>query len=596
MRPIDVDPAIKQALWRLALNGNPHWVRYFTTKGKPQGTNDGTCSTGYVDSHGKDRTKFAGKPYFYTAEQVDRDQRGFGFWSRSEAGTLRFLAHDIEVTETTAHGQRGKVVPGDKSRFTLTHAITVYETWVRLAKAGNKIAAVGLFQSSKPGNYHVWVWLAEGLTQAQHDELLARHTRYAQASKRAKQGLWLPQYEDKNTSKAKKGLGTMFRAPWSWKRGIRSEALRLFVPDRELLIRLGEETKPAIADRPRTQATTPTPFQKDDVQYLTDWSIHRWPIPARGGKGARNRIQASLILALMQRGVEPDTLERAGIAWLDHFQTNFEMPLRQAESEFRACLERTLHRESQGVIEITGCDPEAYKKKARLITFSPLQKRFLSSPKTCEGVLSLHVSGRDNTPRSFSATDKQVLEALFVQCQIDPGDLARGEVKFTLEQLRMDVLKARHPRKPPTFTNQALGSEYLPRFVTRPDAKVKAKRQASVLELLVRTDTGVTGKPSTFRLTPAMCVLLGLDPEHAEKTASSPRPETENGGGGKKAARGPKREEEAPKAQEDDELLGLLPELESDEVVEEESVAEQTPVASIRSAPPPEGDDLAAWS
>jgi hypothetical protein len=110
-----------------------------------------------------------------------------------------------------------------------------------------------------------------------------------------------------------------------------------------------------------------------------------------------------------------------------------------------------------------------------------------------------------------------VLEALLVMCRVelDKGD--RQVVKFTRDQL-FEVLRVR--KRKPTYTPQALSTEYLPRFVTRRDAK---KPKASVLELLVRTEKGRTGVPSTYELTAPMRLLLGLDPRQAQKGPSEAR-------------------------------------------------------------------------
>jgi hypothetical protein len=165
-----------------------------------------------------------------------------------------------------------------------------------------------------------------------------------------------------------------------------------------------------------------------------------------------------------------------------------------------------------------------------------------------------------------------VLEALFVQCQMNPEHLARGIVKFTREQLRDDVLKARHPRKPPTFTLQALSTKYLPRFVSRPDVG----KPASVLELLIRTDKGHYGKASTYKLTPLMQSLLligqarppaprpdGGHPEARPEAPGSPPAPGPSRPTGPGAAKGTPRASEG--ANETPELFDPLAELPEDD-------------------------------
>jgi hypothetical protein len=54
----------------------------------------------------------------------------------------------------------------------------------------------------------------------------------------------------------------------------------------------------------------------DDVHYLTEWCINKRPIRP----GGRNNTQAKLILSLLARRVDPDTIEEVGAKWLAHFK------------------------------------------------------------------------------------------------------------------------------------------------------------------------------------------------------------------------------------------------------------------------------------
>jgi hypothetical protein len=531
MKPIGVDPAIKRALWRLALNGNPHWVRYYSGKDKPPGTNDGQCSEGHVDSSGKDRTQSAGKPYWYTPRQVDRDRRGFGFWSRSEAGAYRFACHDIEVRAPGPDGKYRKVErPARWQRWLcLQHALRVYYAWRAMARRNSRIVAVLLIETSGPGNYHVWALFAEPLTRAEHDKLLARHRRLASTGKATRRGGWLPEFQDKDTGRAKQGKGDQFRAPWSWKKGGRSEALRVFIPDRERLIRLGEEAKPSALQSTARQPTPATSFRPGDVQYLTEWAVNRYPIR----RGGRNDIQARLILSLLNRGVQLEVIKLVGAEWLARFKPSpdskdfYDLDLGPAITRFDRCVDRTVGRQADGSLGEGECDPDEYLRRARSVRLSPLQKRFLRNPHACPGVLSSPENwGKDKTPRKmrFTRVERLVLESLLVMCRVelDKGD--RQAVKFTLEQL-IEVLRVR--RKKPTFTIQDLSSDYLPRFVTRRDAK---KPAASVLELLVRIEKGqaATARPSVYELTPLMWSLLDQTLGQARPGPPSPGPEAQS--------------------------------------------------------------------
>ncbi len=99
LKSIDIPDDLKQSFWRIALNGNPHWVRYKTSTEKKRGANDEQRSLGGITKGGHDTRDQAGKSYWYTSPVVDEHQLGFGFWSRSDQGensTYRFVAYDIE--------------------------------------------------------------------------------------------------------------------------------------------------------------------------------------------------------------------------------------------------------------------------------------------------------------------------------------------------------------------------------------------------------------------------------------------------------------------------------------------------------------------
>jgi hypothetical protein len=54
----------------------------------------------------------------------------------------------------------------------------------------------------------------------------------------------------------------------------------------------------------------------DDVNYLTEWCINKWPIHP----GDRHNTQAKPILSLLARRVDPDTIEEVGAQWLAPFK------------------------------------------------------------------------------------------------------------------------------------------------------------------------------------------------------------------------------------------------------------------------------------
>ena len=74
--PVHVPDELKQAFRRIALNGNPHWVSYYSSDKVP-GHNDLQVSVGHVTSGGKDYRSRAHKPYWYTQAVVDERKLGF---------------------------------------------------------------------------------------------------------------------------------------------------------------------------------------------------------------------------------------------------------------------------------------------------------------------------------------------------------------------------------------------------------------------------------------------------------------------------------------------------------------------------------------
>jgi hypothetical protein len=541
----------KRALWQLSLNANAPWFKFFpavdkiTGQRQPKGTNHGRTSTGHILKSGVDRRYDAGKPYQYTPEWVDKEMLGFGFWSRSTRGTYRFIAHDLEPKDDT--GGKAQAPDRRQIRNARAHAITVYGAWRTMGRRYRrtcKIVAVGLFQSSEPGHYHIWVWFREPLTQAQHDLLLAKHQRTATRSKRGRIGLYLPAYQDKDTSAAQNGLGTMFRAPWSYKDQRQIQCMRLWVADEGLLHRLGEECVPPTPEEigwvptEKSRAKThdsPRGFRPDDVEYLLAYAISKYLLqhPA-GGKGNRNRSQARLIYEFLCRGVEPPTILQIGHDWLQHFKpspsdkSGFVLELGQAQQEFTNSLNYSLDKQEIGEL------PRKPIRTEREHTLLAKDYKLVVNKRTSKSI-NHHLSIFPHHEERKSAVvltglDQAVVDALLVQSAICL-DRGQTEITFTNQQI-LDLVRARGTKLACTIQN--FSATYLSRFLTREERNGR-QRPAKCRELLVRVRTGLPGGRSSYRPTPLLLGLLShlgcetsSHSRQAQKGHPEARPEAQN--------------------------------------------------------------------
>jgi len=158
MAVLNVPPALRQAFWRLALNGNPHWF-WYTKKSK--------VTLGHIASTGKDFTQYAGLPYHFTTELVDELQLGFGFYSRSEIEHCRWAGFDLEPLHD---GHPIKNPLPEQLAAAERESRSIYKAWVELARTERRILWV-LRVCSSPGRYHVWVLFDQPVTQKEHDRL-----------------------------------------------------------------------------------------------------------------------------------------------------------------------------------------------------------------------------------------------------------------------------------------------------------------------------------------------------------------------------------------------------------------------------------------
>jgi hypothetical protein len=114
----------------------------------------------------------------------------------------------------------------------------------------------------------------------------------------------------------------LLRAESTFRRVKGHRAMPALLKALEALVR-GDRLESGVALRENAGETAPSHCARrrhhenpDDVNDLTEWCINQWPIHP----GARNNTQAKLILSLLARRVDPDTIEEIGAKWFAHFQ------------------------------------------------------------------------------------------------------------------------------------------------------------------------------------------------------------------------------------------------------------------------------------
>ena len=327
---------LRQACWRLLLNGNPHWVAY-----PPRDGSQRQFAVGAVTFSGTDFRNYAALPYLFTPALVDEHRLGFGFWSRSRQGQYRWAAHDIEAR---AHGRKTSAAQARAD------AGTAYAA--HLEVAGRLPHALWtLLEESGPGRYHVWTIFGRPVSQEEHDAFLLAVTR--ETGNLA--------CLDKTTARARLGLGDQFRGPWSWKRDHKSAVLAHRLRDAALALRLAAEPAPVCADpdarlqelvagRLRAGAYGHRSWGDSansaaTVSALAAEMIERFPIT---GPGQRDAATARVTLALLNKGVTAATVTKATDLWLERYAPLMTTPLDAAKREGVRCRDRTIRRLDDG--------------------------------------------------------------------------------------------------------------------------------------------------------------------------------------------------------------------------------------------------------
>lgn len=352
-----VPDELKQAFWRIALNGNPHWMRYYSKSG-PRGTNDGQCSEGCITQSGRDRSHRAGKAFWYTPAKVNEHQLGFGFWSRSnegESSTYRFAAWDLEPIAICNRRKISVRQPtSSQVKQTAQEAIAVYQAVKQRAAEDDRIAWLAFVESSVY-RYHVWALFAEPLQEQEHRQFVDQVDYLVgplqNLDKDTRQGAATP-------------FGTQFRAPWSFKRGRCSGILheKRYRTDEEL-IELGESL------RPRSLGVPDRPDLTTSIEQQLQSLIDRFPLEP----GCRNAVQGKLVASLVSRHFSSEQILNLGGKWLEHFQTSYRISLAEAKIRLADCLERTLQN-PRFTLERLGPDYQQLHQQAEL---TPVQQVFL---------------------------------------------------------------------------------------------------------------------------------------------------------------------------------------------------------------------------
>ncbi len=469
-----VSPENLQAFVRLCLNGNPYWVRYYGP-GNLKAT-----STGHVTQTGRDNTREAHGPYWLDPQALlDPARRRkkptcLGLWSRSEAGTYRFLAYDIEPVGDSAPDLQAQ-------NRVYRYAKRVFDTWKQLKRQDQRIVGTLLVRSSE-AHYHVWIVLAEAVPQEEHDKLLAKaHQLHGQS-----------RTLDKDTGRAKRGKGDCFRLPWT----VKDQTYSPVIQDAMNWQRLRRLAR--ALPEPQKRSTAWEPWKTSNVQgkasgnleELVIKAIIRYPVTR---PGQRNREQARFLLHLANKGLREEQLLKAGVQWAEEYADQYEADLQWTKQNMPSVVQAALEKakgsspshdwfslakehtltleEKEFLKEVTGEDPASHEwwfcEAILLHSYLEVQKR--RGDAFSPGLLSL--LRRDNKKEKkklLLATNQQLARII--------------EARHSVLLVPMQVLRLKR------------------KFISARDSK-GIFQQASVSELWREEEKGHTGKPSSYRLT-----------------------------------------------------------------------------------------------
>src|SRR5512135_897357 len=84
---------------------------------------------------------------------------------------------------------------------------------------------------------------------------------------------------DKDSSRARKGIGTRFRAPFTWKHGVQAKCIKWYCKNAQQLIdRGGTLRPPGLRNHRRKSAFESTIKDPTDRDTLLAWAIRQYPI------------------------------------------------------------------------------------------------------------------------------------------------------------------------------------------------------------------------------------------------------------------------------------------------------------------------------
>jgi hypothetical protein len=260
------------------------------------------------------------------------------------------------------------------------------------------------------------------------------------------------------------------------------------------------------------------PKDPTDRDTLLAWAIRHYPIEPH----TRHKTQASLILSLLDRKIDVDTIRHIGPLWLSHFNNqattpdperqNFRTDQAEAEARFNSCLNDTLKNPdlqfgSKPAYDYLETIANYRLTPAQLAT---IQHILQSSKRHPDGKRRTELSspsreGDDNLKWESDVPlshDAYFIEAIFVQLEINRlKDGLENRLRCTHQQL-IEIIRRRH--------NTAICLRQFQRVKLRFCSLAREGRsyhQATQVELLVETQKGTPGLPSEYEL--ADIVLYG---------------------------------------------------------------------------------------
>ena len=326
--------------------------------------------------------------------------------------------------------------------------------------------------------------------------------------------MYLPDL-DKDSRRAKAGFGDAFRAPLTWKHGVQARFIAWHCKDPVALVRIGESQLPPGLGAYRKHTYNTGITDPSDPAVVLAWAIEHYPITPT----TRDAVQASLILALLNRKIEIDIIRVVGPQWLAHFNNqasepdralwNFKTSQMTAEKGFEYCLNYTLKNPKIRVSQDPPVDHTQTTTNYRLSQpqFN-LLKQILQTTKPTGTGINCHPLHEGDDNRSLMDTfpvslrqSAYFIESIIVQREINR---LKGEagLRCTHAQL-IEIIRLRHGLviDPRQFQRVKM------RFCSMP-REGRSYHPATQVELLVETLKGTKGLPSEYELATLLADVL----------------------------------------------------------------------------------------